>query len=221
MNEQRTLHPKRVTRATLVRPADPFARSSSDSLWKLPLQQQPALFQEGFPFLHLNSLKSPPWGIVKGKEKRRQGEEEEGGGQSIVEKTESLWMERMESLESVGLYLILVSRQPMSNGEKGTAAGDNPTHRLSEGGYHPGSTCWLMKSDPPTPPPAGADETQRRTKSTVCFLARLGAQMKCGAWRGETVTSSCHAALQKQRTDLRTEGLCDSDAVQTAPLCYG
>lgn len=55
----------------------PFTRSSSDSLWKSPLQQQPALFQECFPFLHLNSLKSPPWGIVKGKEKERQGEEEE------------------------------------------------------------------------------------------------------------------------------------------------
>lgn len=144
MNEQRTLHPVLVTRVTLVRPEDPFTRPSSDSLWKLPLQQRPALFQECFPFLHLNSLKSPPQGIVKGKEKERQGEEEEEeGGQSIVEKTESLWMERMESLESAGLYLILVSRQPMSNGEKGTVVGDNPTHISSEGGSHPGSTCWL------------------------------------------------------------------------------
>lgn len=76
MNEQRALHPMRVTRATLVRPADPFTRSSSDSLWKLPLQQQPALFQECVPFLHLNSLKSPPWGIVKGKEAgRKRGRE--------------------------------------------------------------------------------------------------------------------------------------------------
>lgn len=129
MNGQRTLHPMCAKRATLVHPADPFTRSSSDSLWKSPLQQQLALFQECFPFLHLNSLKSPPWGIVKGKEKERQGgEEEEVGGQSIVEKTESLWMERMESLDSVGLYLILVSRRPMSNMEKGTAVGDNPTH---------------------------------------------------------------------------------------------
>lgn len=77
MNEQRTLHPMRATRVTLFRPADPFTRSSSDSLWKLPLQQQPALFQECFPFLHLNSLTSPPRGIVKGKEKERQGGEEE------------------------------------------------------------------------------------------------------------------------------------------------
>lgn len=127
------------------------------------------------------------------REAGRRGGEEEAGGQSIVEKTESLWMERMESLESVGLYLILVSRQPMSNGEKGTAVGDNPTHRASEGGYHPGSTCWLMKpsTNPKaeSPPPAGADEAQRRTKSTV------GAQMKCGAWRDGTVTCLCHAAL--------------------------
>lgn len=37
MNEQRTLHPMLVTRVTLVRAADPFTRSSSDSLWMLPL----------------------------------------------------------------------------------------------------------------------------------------------------------------------------------------
>lgn len=80
MNEQRALHPRRVTRAALVRPADPVTQSSSESLWKSPLQQQPALFQECFPFLHLNSLKSPPWGIVKGKEKERQGEKEEEEG---------------------------------------------------------------------------------------------------------------------------------------------
>lgn len=30
---------------------------------------------ECFPFLHPKSLKSPPWGIGKGKEKERQGEE--------------------------------------------------------------------------------------------------------------------------------------------------
>lgn len=46
------------------------------------------------------------------REKEKQGGkgEREGG-----EKTERLWMERMESLESVGPCLILVARQPMSN----------------------------------------------------------------------------------------------------------
>lgn len=47
-------------------------------------------------------------------------------------------MERMESLERVGLYLILVARRPMSNrGERdgGTTLGDGPT-RGSAGGGH-------------------------------------------------------------------------------------
>lgn len=43
------------------------------------------------------------------------GEEGKEDRERIVEKRERLWMERMESLESVGLYLILVARQPMSN----------------------------------------------------------------------------------------------------------
>lgn len=45
-------------------------------------QQQLVLFKECFPFLHPKSLKSPPWGIGKGKdkEKERQGEEGEEGG---------------------------------------------------------------------------------------------------------------------------------------------
>lgn len=160
-----------VTRVTLVRAADPFTRSSSDSLWMLPLQQQPALFQECFPFLHLNSLKSPLWGIVKGKEKERQGEEEEEeeeeGAQSIVEKTESLWMEGMESLESAGLYLILVSQQPMSNGEKGITVGDNPTHGSSEGGSHPGSTCL-----------AGCKTSTNKTQSTQTLIFLPGTQSR-------------------------------------------
>lgn len=73
----------------------------------------------------------------RGRERRRGGGGGGGGGgQSIVEKTESLWMERMESLDSVGLYLILVSRRPMSNMEKGTAVGDNPTHTHTDPRTH-------------------------------------------------------------------------------------
>lgn len=48
----------------------------------------------------------------KGRRRRRRGTKERECG---VKKTERLWMKRMESLESEGLYLILVSRQPMSN----------------------------------------------------------------------------------------------------------
>lgn len=47
-----------------------------------------------------------------------ESEEEEEGvkkREKVVQKTERLWMERMESLDSVGLYLILVARQPMNN----------------------------------------------------------------------------------------------------------
>lgn len=47
----------------------------------------------------------------KGRRRRRGTKEREWG----VKKTERLWMKRMESLESEGLYLILVSRQLMSN----------------------------------------------------------------------------------------------------------
>lgn len=87
-------------------------------------QQQLVPFEECFPFLHPKSLKSPPWGIGK-KEGERERETARGGGRSrrrrakererVVERTERLWMERMESLESVGLYLIPVARQPVSN----------------------------------------------------------------------------------------------------------
>lgn len=80
------------------------------------------LFEECFPFLHPKSLKSPPWGIGKAKEKEKERDREKRRKrrgakerESIVEKIERLWMERMESLESVGLYLILVARRPMSN----------------------------------------------------------------------------------------------------------
>lgn len=86
------------------------------------------------------------WQRRRRKRKERQGDEggEEGGRrgtkerESIVGKTERLWMERMESLERVGLYLILVARRPMSNrGERdgGTTLGDGPT-RGSAGGGH-------------------------------------------------------------------------------------
>lgn len=49
----------------------------------------------------------------KEKERVRGGGEEREVG--ALEKTERLWMKRMESLESVGLYLSQVARQPMSN----------------------------------------------------------------------------------------------------------
>ena len=80
-----------------------------------------------FHFFIRKSLKSPPWGTGKGKEKekeraRREEEEEEEEEEEnveeeegVVEKTERPWMERTESLESVGLYLIQVAEQQMSN----------------------------------------------------------------------------------------------------------
>lgn len=46
---------------------------------------------------------------------KRDREKREGGHESTREKTEKLWMEGMESLETVGLYLILVTRQQVSN----------------------------------------------------------------------------------------------------------
>ncbi len=74
--------------------------------------------------------------------RRRRGVGGGGGGggggakenENVVEKIERHWMETMESLESVGLYLILVARRPMSNRgerdggqERGTTPGDGPT----------------------------------------------------------------------------------------------
>lgn len=70
--------PTPVQRATLVRPAEPFTRSSNDSLWKSPLQQQPALFQECFPLLHLNPLKPPPREGERVRERGRRRERRRG-----------------------------------------------------------------------------------------------------------------------------------------------
>lgn len=45
----------------------------------------------------------------KGKEKERVEEQQREEEVGAVEKTEKLWMKRMESLESVGLYLMQVA----------------------------------------------------------------------------------------------------------------
>lgn len=64
--------------------------------------------------------------MAKGRRKRKRGSKKRGRKgrrrrrgtkerECRVKKTERLWMKRMESLEREGLYLILVSKQPMSN----------------------------------------------------------------------------------------------------------
>lgn len=109
-------------------PADSFTGSSSDSLWKSPLTTVACAVRGMFSISSSEIPKVPTVGNWqregerekrgskkrgrKGRRRRRRGTKERECG---VRKTERLWMKRMESLESEGLYLILVSRQLMSN----------------------------------------------------------------------------------------------------------